>query len=109
MCRNCGALVGANEANCSLCGAPKDSIVEARTQAPSYVHDGEAIRFARAILTRPYIFTIIFLIANVFAFLLMWSSSGLTSVTLWEPPLSVLQAYGAKLNYLIKDNHEWWR
>lgn len=109
MCRNCGALVGASETQCSVCGAPKDSAVKTQTQSPSHVYDGETIRFARAILTRPYIFTIVFLVANVFIFLLMWSSSGLDSATLWEPPFPVLIAYGAKLNYLIKDNHEWWR
>jgi membrane associated rhomboid family serine protease len=78
-------------------------------QAPQQVHDNEAIRFARAVLSRPYIFTIIFLISNFFVFLLMWSSSGLSSAALWEPSYPVLIAYGAKLNFLIKENHEWWR
>ncbi len=73
--------------------------------------DRETIRFARAVLNRPYKFTIIFLIANLFVFLLMWESSGMTSTVLWhgfsEP---VLIAYGAKLNYLINaPNYQWWR
>jgi len=109
MCRNCGALVGANETSCSLCDAPRDSTVTVQPQTSPQVYDHEAMRFARAILSRPYIFTIVFLVANVFVFMLMWSSSGLNSATLWEPPQSVLIAYGAKLNSLIKNNHEWWR
>ncbi|HYX41735.1 MAG TPA: rhomboid family intramembrane serine protease, partial [Pyrinomonadaceae bacterium] len=109
MCRNCGALVGANETSCSLCDAPRDSTVAVQPQTSPQVYDHEAMRFARAILSRPYIFTIAFLVANVFVFMLMWSSSGLNSATLWEPPQSVLIAYGAKLNSLIKNNHEWWR
>src|SRR4051812_8504695 len=75
MCRNCGALVGANETNCSACGAPKDSVstsaareVVRKSQAQGYDH--ETIRFARAILSRPYIFTIVFLVANIFVFIL---------------------------------------
>jgi rhomboid protease GluP len=112
MCRNCGALVGSTESACSLCGTPKTVALDTQAQASplSQQHqDGEAIHFARAILGRPYIFTIIFIVANIFIFLLMWSSSGLDSATLWEPPQHVLFAYGAKLNYLIKEQHEWWR
>ncbi len=110
MCRNCGALIGTDETMCSLCGAPKPLAATPQAQAPSQaVQDHETVRFARAILSRPYIFTIIFLVANIFIFLLMWSSSGLNSVTLWEPPQHVLIAYGAKLNYLVKQHQEWWR
>lgn len=114
MCRNCGALIGTDETACSLCGAPKELSTpsatpqaQARRQQP--VHDHETIRFARAILSRPYIFTIIFLVANIFVFLLMWSSSGLNSASLWEPPQQVLVAYGAKLNSLVREHREWWR
>jgi membrane associated rhomboid family serine protease len=110
MCRNCGALIGTDETICSLCGAPKTVAATPQTHAPSQqLQDHETVRFARAILSRPYIFTIIFLVANIFVFLLMWSSSGLSSVTLWQPPLPVLIAYGAKLNYLIDQQHQWWR
>jgi rhomboid protease GluP len=73
------------------------------------VADGETLRFARAVLNRPYKFTIALLIANLFIFLLMWQSSGLTSAALWEIPLPVLLAYGAKLNFLINEHHQWWR
>jgi rhomboid protease GluP len=62
-------------------------------------------------LNRPYKFTIILLIANVFVFLLMWQSSGLSWHTLWEVfPEPVLLAYGAKQNVLINaPYHQWWR
>jgi rhomboid protease GluP len=67
------------------------------------------MRFARAVLDRPYKLTVILLVANLFVFLLMWQSSGLTSQALWEFPEPVLLAYGAKLNSLINEQHEWWR
>lgn len=109
MCRNCGAIVAAGETACPQCGAslvtPADEM-----EARRHMRDAEAVRFARAVLTRPYIFTIIFLVANLFVFLLMWSSSGFDSGALWAFPNPVLVAYGAKLNYLINGSpHEWWR
>lgn len=41
----------------------------------------------------------------------MWESSRLTSTVLWQGfPEPVLEAYGAKLNYLIRaPNYQWWR
>lgn len=42
-------------------------------------------------------------------FLLMWQSSGMQSSALWEFPPQVLIAYGAKLNFLIDIQHQWWR
>jgi len=66
--------------------------------------------YARAVLSRPYIFTIVFLVANLFVFMLMWQSSGMSSTVLWsEFPEPVLLAYGAKTNYAIHYNHEFWR
>ncbi|MEP6741753.1 MAG: rhomboid family intramembrane serine protease [bacterium] len=107
LCRNCGAIVGAGEQRCAVCGASATTQAAARTvnTAP----DHETLRFARAILDRPYKFTIILLIANLFVFLLMWQASGLSSTALWEFPDQVLLAYGAKLNSLISQQHEWWR
>jgi membrane associated rhomboid family serine protease len=106
ICRNCSALVGAAETSCHVCGAPVTPAA-----APAIpLHERYAISYARAVLSRPYIFTIVFLIANLFVFMLMWESSGMSSAVLWggfsEP---VLLAYGAKTNYLIRHNHEWWR
>ena len=56
--------------------------------------------YARAVLARPYIFSIIFLMANVFVFLLMWEASGMQSSVLWSAfPEDVLLEFGAKTNY----------
>lgn len=108
MCRSCGAIVGAGETQCAVCGAPTANQPTPTAHRPP---DKETIRFARAVLNRPNKFTIIFLVANVFVFLLMWESSGMSSTILWqgfsEP---VLTAYGAKLNYLIDPpTRQWWR
>jgi rhomboid protease GluP len=105
MCRQCGAIVGAGEPQCGVCGAST-----APQQRPGQPHvDRETIRFARAVLNRPYKFTIIILIANLFMFMLMWQSSGLTSPVLWNGfPEPVLDAYGAKVNALIQAG-QWWR
>jgi membrane associated rhomboid family serine protease len=102
MCRNCGALVGADESSCSLCGAPQTSPATSQTQARTQTHDGETIRFARAILSRPYIFTIVFLVVNIFIFFL-------TSQAGANENAAVLINYGAKVNSLIDGQQEWWR
>jgi membrane associated rhomboid family serine protease len=78
--------------------------------ASGYVYDRETIRFARAVLNRPYLFTIAFLIANFFVFLMMWSESGLNTLPILEPfSPQVLIAFGAKLNSLISAEHQYWR
>lgn len=109
MCRSCGAIVGAGETQCGVCGAPTSS--QPTSAADRRPVDRETLRFARAVLNRPYKFTIIFLMANLFVFLLMWESSGLTSQTLWLAfPEPVLLTYGAKVNYLVNSPHyQWWR
>jgi rhomboid protease GluP len=90
---------------CQVCGAP--------LQAPAPAlpaHDRYALNYARTILARPSIFTIILLIANFFVFLLMWNASDMSSHVLWgafENP--VLLDFGAKTNYFIKYEHEYWR
>ena len=108
VCRSCGAIVGAGEPNCGVCDAPTTSQPQ---QSPrEHLHDRESLRFARAILERPYKFTIILLIANLFVFLLMWESSGLTGLVLGGFSWDVLIVYGAKLNTLIDaPTHQWWR
>ena len=109
MCRNCGAIVGSGQTSCTVCGA---DIAASSSPAsrPGRSYDRDAIRFARAVLNRSYIFTILFLIANFFVFLLMWQSNGMSGTALW-PGFThpVLLAYGAKLNLLIKQDREWWR
>jgi rhomboid protease GluP len=98
VCWNCGALVGAGEQACAVCGAPgKPGTAEG--QRPR--SDVETQRFARAVLTRPATFTFVFLAVNVFVFLLMQFAGGTEN-------LNVLQQYGAKYNSLINQG-EWWR
>jgi rhomboid protease GluP len=104
VCRNCGALIGAGENSCHVCGA------SASPPVSSSPHERQAISYARAVLSRPYIFTIIFLIANLFVFLLMWAASGMSYSTLLGLfPEGVLLSFGAKTNYLIGFEHEYWR
>ena len=108
MCRSCGAIVGAGETQCAVCGAPTAATQTTDQYPPA---DKETVRFARAVLNRPYKFTIAFLVANIFVFLLMWESSGMGFATLQRGfPDAVLIAYGAKLNYLINPPYnQWWR
>jgi rhomboid protease GluP len=108
VCRNCGAIVGAGEAICAQCGVPLAAPDDAAVRRRHPVYDRETIRFARAVLNRPYTFTILFLVANLFVFLLMWGSSGFDRNALMAFPNMVLDAYGAKRNYLINAG-QWWR
>lgn len=109
MCRSCGAIVGAGQTQCGVCGASSTS--QPAAHAGPRPPDRETIRFARAVLNRPYKFTIAFFIINLFVFLLMWESSGFTFRALAQFfPEAVLVTYGAKLNYLINPpNNQWWR
>ncbi|HEY6118570.1 MAG TPA: rhomboid family intramembrane serine protease, partial [Pyrinomonadaceae bacterium] len=110
MCRSCGAIVGGGESHCAVCGAPVAQPQNTRPQSrPMAVPDRETLRFARAVLNRPYKFTVVLLIANFFMFLLMWESSGMSGSALWVFPAPVLLAYGAKLNYYIREQHQLWR
>ncbi|HKO35336.1 MAG TPA: rhomboid family intramembrane serine protease [Pyrinomonadaceae bacterium] len=106
VCRSCGALIGAGEAACYMCGAP----LQPATAPQLPLRERYAISYARTILSRPYIFTIVFLVANFFVFLLMWQESEMSSTALWgafHP--GVLLQFGAKTNYNIKLEHEYWR
>src|SRR5438128_1614730 len=106
LCRNCGALIGAGESSCHVCGATSTPKVPPALP----LHERYAMSYARAVLSRPYIFTIVFLVANLFIFLLMWESSEMSTRVLWTAfPEEVLRAYGAKTNYAIHFDHEWWR
>jgi len=82
-----------------VCGTPVARAAEQPRRAPHA--DPETLRFLRAVISRPATFTFIFLIANVFIYVLMWLSGGATG--------TVLRAYGAKLNYLIDHEGQWWR
>jgi len=109
MCRSCGAIVGAGETQCGVCGA--STAAQPATHAGPHPPDKETIRFARAVLSRPYKFTIVFLVINLFVFLLMWELSGLSyRVLLQGFPNIVLVTFGASINYLINPpSNQWWR
>jgi rhomboid protease GluP len=107
MCRNCGSIVGGGQQQCAVCGA--NVRASADTSKAGTARDNETVRFARAVLDRPYKFTIALLIANLFVFILMFQSSGMTFSVLNFFPFEVLVAYGAKVNYLIREQHQWWR
>jgi membrane associated rhomboid family serine protease len=99
-------LIGAGETVCHVCGAPLVAV----PAAAQPLHERYAMSYARAVLSRPYIFTIVFLVANLFVFMLMWERSGLQSSVLWTAfPEDVLLAFGAKTNYFIRFNHQYWR
>jgi rhomboid protease GluP len=83
-----------------MCGTPV-ARVDAGPPEPRPHADPETLRFLRAVISRPATFTFIFIVANVFLYVLMWLSGGATG--------DVLEAYGAKLNQLINEKHEWWR
>ena len=107
MCRNCGSIVGGGQLQCAVCGTAVSSSAEPRRQhSPA---DTETLRFARAVLDRPYKFTLVLLATNVFLFTLMWQTSSM-SFSLMNPlPETILIAFGAKLNFLIQSQHQWWR
>lgn len=109
MCANCGAIVGAGETQCAVCGVQTSAYPTA--VAGERPPDRETLKFARAILNRSYKFTIAFLVVNLFIFLLMLESSDFSSTVLSEAFSGpVLEAYGAKLNLLINHPYnQWWR
>jgi rhomboid protease GluP len=107
MCRSCGSIVGGGQQQCAVCGTSTSGAASA--SQPRMIADGETMRFARAVLSRPYKFTIILLVANVFVFVLMWQTSGLPFSILAPLPNEVLIPFGAKANYYIQTRHEWWR
>lgn len=108
MCRSCGSIVGGGQQQCAVCGTPvSGASANARQQRPA--PDRETLRFAHAVLARPYKFTIVLLVVNIFIFILMWQTSGQPLSMSAVVPGQVLLAFGAKLNFLIQTRHEWWR
>ncbi|MFN2492070.1 MAG: rhomboid family intramembrane serine protease [Pyrinomonadaceae bacterium] len=107
MCQSCGAIVGAGQEQCAVCGTSVTS--PPNSSKSGSAPDRETLRFARAVLNRPYKFTIVLLVANLFVFLLMWQASGIPFSLLAPLPNEVLIPFGAKLNYLIQTKHQWWR
>jgi membrane associated rhomboid family serine protease len=107
MCRSCGSIVGSGQQQCAVCGTPVSGTPQQRTQR--VVADHETLQFARAVLNRPYKFTIILLAVNIFFFTLMWQTSGMSFSLLNALPMQILVAFGAKVNSFISEQHQWWR
>src|SRR5258706_3448900 len=108
MCGSCGAIVGAGQDQCAVCGNSAAGPTRADQPRPA-AGDSETMRFARAVLNRPYKFTIILLVANIFVFTMMWQTSGLPLSMSTPLPAEVLFPFGAKLNFYIHTWHQWWR
>lgn len=83
-----------------MCGTPVAQ-PQSQTERRRQHADPETIRFLRAVISRPATFTFVFIVANVFLYLLMWRSGGANG--------EVLLAYGAKRNDLIREAGQWWR
>ena len=62
VCRSCGALIGAGETSCHVCGAPLQPAAAPPLAAARALCN---LSYARAVLSRPYIFTIVFLVAEL--------------------------------------------
>lgn len=107
MCRGCGSIIGAGQEQCAVCGNSASGQTST-SQPRATVGDSEAMRFARAVLNRPYKFTIILLVANIFVFAMMWQTSDLPLSLSTPLPADVLLAFGAKLNSYIHAQ-QWWR
>jgi membrane associated rhomboid family serine protease len=106
MCRTCGSIIGAGQQQCAVCGT---SISQSVHSGQRVTAEGEPMRFARSVLSRPYKFTIVLLVVNIFVFVMMWQTSGVPLSMTTPVPDLVLLAFGAKLNYLIQTQHQWWR
>lgn len=99
VCRHCGALVGAGEERCMMCGTPVAQ-PQAQTGRRRPHADPETVRFLRAVISRPATFTFAFIVANVFLYLLMTFNGGASGES--------LLAFGAKRNDLVNAG-QWWR
>jgi len=108
MCRSCGAIIGAGQEQCAVCGNSASGPSSAGQPRPA-AGDSETMRFARAVLNRPYKFTIILLVVNIFVFVMMWQASDLPLSLTTLLPAEVLLPFGAKLNSYIHNQHQWWR
>lgn len=84
-----------------MCGTPVAQPQPEAQQRRRQHADPETVRFLRAVISRPATFTFVFIIANVFLYLLMsFTEGGAAGET--------LLAFGAKRNDLVNAG-QWWR
>jgi len=99
-CPSCGNLIPANATDCQYCGYRSAEAVVAEQEAERERH------FFYALFNRSNPFTMIFLGVNLGVFFLMWMAGGMSTVGTDD---QVLVAFGAKVNQLINERHQYWR
>jgi rhomboid protease GluP len=99
-CVGCGNLVPDDTRDCQYCGFRSVEVVAAEKEAERERH------FFHALFNRSNPFTMIFIGVNLGVFLLMWMAGGM-SVTGTDE--NVLRGFGAKVNELIDQQHQYWR
>jgi membrane associated rhomboid family serine protease len=99
-CAFCGNLTPADRVDCIHCGMQSPELLTAQQEAV------KKLRFVEAVFTRPFQFTVIFIGINVGIFALMWLTGGMSVMT---ADRDILVAFGAKVNPLIREQHQYWR
>jgi membrane associated rhomboid family serine protease len=99
-CPSCGNLIPAAKADCEYCGfrSPESIVVEQEVEKERH--------FIYALVNRSNPFTMIFIGINVGVFLLMWMAGGMSTM---GTDHEVLVGFGAKVNELIDERHQYWR
>ncbi|HVG19388.1 MAG TPA: rhomboid family intramembrane serine protease [Blastocatellia bacterium] len=99
-CQGCGNLIPASRADCEYCGFRPAEAAVAEQEAEKERH------FFYALVNRSNPFTMIFIGVNVGVFLLMWMAGGMSAIGTDD---EVLIGFGAKVNQLIDERHQYWR
>lgn len=99
-CPGCGNPTPADRAECVHCGVVPVDVLVARQE------EVKRFQFIEAVFTRASPFTLIFIGMNVAVFALMWLAGGMSVMS---ADRDILVAFGAKVNDLIRDQHQYWR
>jgi rhomboid protease GluP len=99
-CPSCGNLIPAARADCEYCGFRSAEAVVAEQEAERERH------FFYALFNRSNPFAMIFIGVNLGVFLLMWMAGGMSAIGTND---EVLIGFGAKVNQLIDERHQYWR
>lgn len=99
-CPNCGNLTPAERPDCIYCGAMSVEAMAAR-QEQEREH-----RFLYALVARTNPFALMIIGINAGVFLLEWLAGGMSGMS---ADSTVLRAFGAKHNELIREQHQYWR
>lgn len=99
-CPSCGNLIPADRIDCEYCGFRSAEAAVAEQEAEKERH------FLHALFNRSNPFTMIFIGINMAVFLLMWMAGGMSAIGADD---EVLRGFGAKVNQLIDEQHQYWR